>query len=191
MKLGYARVSTVGQSLEVQLGKLEAAGCERIFQEKKSGKSREGREELNKLLNEVLRPGDYLVCTKLDRLARSVLDLCQIAKQVEEQKASLIVLDDNIDTSTPQGRFFFHLIGAVGEFERSLILARTQEGRDKYKADGGKFGPKEKLTEAQKVRLLDEFATWKGPKADLAALYRISVPTLYRIAGKAKDEPQD
>lgn len=187
MKLGYARVSTLGQSLEVQREKLGAFGCDRIYEEKKSGKTREGREELNKLLDEGLRSGDSLVCTKLDRLARSVLDLCQIAKAVENIGASLVVLDDNIDTSTPHGRLFFHILASVGEFERSLTLARTEEGRQKAKrkqAETGKriFGPKDKLNSFQIEQLRKQFNDFKGPKRELAAAYQISLATLYRLA---------
>lgn len=186
MKLGYARVSTLGQSLETQREKLEGYGCSRIYEEKKSGKTREGREELNKLLDGI-RPGDSLVCTKLDRLARSVLDLCQIAKAVESIGASLVVLDDNIDTSTPQGKLFFHLLASIGEFERALILSRTDEGRRealKKQKDTGKriFGPPDKLTSYQIEQLRKEFKDFKGPKRELAAGYGISLATLYRLA---------
>lgn len=187
MKLGYARVSTLGQSLEVQREKLGAFGCDRIYEEKKSGKTREGREELNKLLDEGLRSGDSLVCTKLDRLARSVLDLCQIAKAVENIGASLVVLDDNIDTGNPHGKLFFHLLASIGEFERALILSRTEEGRQKAKqlqAETGKriFGPKDKLTPYQIEKLREEFKNYKGPKRELAEGYGVSLATLYRLA---------
>lgn len=189
MKIGYARVSTFGQSLDVQLEKLKAAGCEgKPYQEKASGKSREGREELNRLLDGGIREGDCLVVTKLDRLARSVIDLCQIAKQLETLGASLVVLDDNIDTTTPQGKLYFHMISAIGEFERSLILARTNEGREAYKAKGGKFGPKSKLSPELLADLKKEFRTFDGSKADLAKKYKISVASLYRLAGEAKQE---
>jgi DNA invertase Pin-like site-specific DNA recombinase len=192
MKLGYARVSTVGQSLETQLDRLTAAGCEKVYQEKKSGKSREGREELKRLLEDVIREGDSLVCTKLDRLARSVADLCQITKQIEARGAGLVVLDDNIDTSTAHGRLFFHLLASIGEFERSLILARTEEGRQKALAQqavpGAKriFGRKSKLNEFQISKLKKDFATWKGSKGELAAHYGISVPSLYRLVNGPK-----
>jgi len=182
MKLGYARVSTLGQSLEVQQDKLNASGCERIFQEKKSGKTTDDRDELKKLLDGVLRAGDTLVVTKLDRLGRSVLDLCNITKQIEALGATLVVLGDNIDTSTPHGRLFFHILASIGEFERSVILQRTEEGRLKAKAEGVKFGPKDKLTDLQKTLLRQEFKTWTGSKKELADRYGISVPSLYRIA---------
>lgn len=186
MKIGYARVSTLGQSLDVQLEKLQKAGCEKVYQEKASGKSREGRGELNKLLESVIREGDCLIVAKLDRLARSVLDLSQIAKQLESLGASLVVLDDNIDTSTPQGRLYFHLISAIGEFERHLILQRTEEGRQKAKAKQeatGKriFGRKDKLSDFQKKKLKEDFDSWDGVKADLAKHYGISTASMYRI----------
>ena len=189
MKLGYARVSTLGQSLEVQLDKLKAEGCERIFQEKKSGKSREGRDELRRLLDDTLRDGDTLVCTKLDRLARSVYDLCQISEQVKAKGASLIILDDNIETVTPHGRLFFNLLASIGEFERSLILARTEEGRQKALAGGVKFGRKGLLNDFQKAKLKEDFAKWTGSREELAKHYNISVPTMYRLVKEEGEQP--
>lgn len=190
MKLGYARVSTLGQSLETQLDKLNAAGCDKVYQEKKSGKSREGREELNRLLDDGLRAGDSLVCTKLDRLARSVLDLCQIAKTVEAKGASLEVLDDSIDTGNPYGKLFFHLMASIGEFERSLILARTEEGRQKAKLNGVTFGRTPKLTDYQVTQLRKDFADWTGSKAALASHYGISMASLYRLAKAPEESPE-
>jgi DNA invertase Pin-like site-specific DNA recombinase len=115
------------------------------------------------------------------------MDLCQLSRQIETLGASLVVLDDSIDTSTPHGRLFFHLLASIGEFERSLILQRTEEGRKKALSEGVKFGRKEKLSELQKALLKQEFNSWKGTKEELAKRYEISVASLYRIANKNED----
>ena len=133
MKIGYDRVSTTGQKLEVQFDKLTAAGCERIFEEKKSGGSRHEREALAQALT-FIREGDQLVITRLDRLARSVLDLSQITAEIAAKKVDLVVLDQSIDTGSPTGRLLFHMLAAIGEFERDLIKERAAEGIARAKA---------------------------------------------------------
>jgi DNA invertase Pin-like site-specific DNA recombinase len=148
MKVGYARVSSLGQSLDTQIEKLTAFGCEKVFQEKRSGATRQKREAVNAAL-EFCREGDVLCITKLDRLARSMFDLQEIAQTLDRKKVDFVVLDQNIDTTTPAGRLTFHLLGAVAEFERDLIAERRNEGIEKAKAKGVKFGRAEKLTPAQ------------------------------------------
>ncbi len=156
MKIGYARASTAGQKLDIQLEKLQAAGCEKIFTEKKSGGSKEGRRALTEALA-FIREGDELVITRLDRLARSVSDLASISKQLEAKGVAFTVLDQSIETQSPTGRLLFHVLGAIAEFERDLINQRVAEGIAKAKASDVKFGPKEKLTPAQKQALKEEF----------------------------------
>jgi DNA invertase Pin-like site-specific DNA recombinase len=144
MKLGYARVSSVGQSLEIQLEALQQAGCERIAQEKVTGTKLTSRNELVGLLS-ILRPGDSLYVTRLDRLARSVGDLIAIGKELEEKQCELIVLQQSIETKTPAGRMFFIILGAIAQFETELRAERQAEGiaaaiaAGKYK--GNKRGP--------------------------------------------------
>ena len=121
MKVGYARVSSQGQSLDTQIEKLEAFGCEKVFQEKRSGASRSKREAVNAAL-EYCREGDVLVITKLDRLARSMFDLQGIVQELERKKVDFVVLDQKIDTTTPTGRLTFHLLGAVAESWEPLPL---------------------------------------------------------------------
>ena len=104
--IGYARVSSIGQSLEVQLDKLK--DCDKVFQEKRSGKQTDNRPELLKAL-EYVRKGDSLVISRLDRMARSVLDLAKIAERLKKKGVALKVLDQSIDTSTSEGKLMFHL----------------------------------------------------------------------------------
>jgi DNA invertase Pin-like site-specific DNA recombinase len=181
MKIWYARVSTTGQKLEVQLDKLNAAGCDRIFEEKRSGGTRAERLELKNALT-YIREGDQLVITRLDRLARSVLDLTQITKEIESKQVDLIVLDQSIDTSSPTGRLLFHMLAAIGEFERDLIKDRAADGIARAKAAGVKFGARSKLSADQvaDIRLL--LVDPANDRSALARRYKISRATVYRIA---------
>lgn len=131
--IGYARVSSVGQSLDVQLDKLTKAGCERVYQEKVSGTSTDGREQLAELLRYV-REGDDVVITKLDRLGRSLADLLDITEQLEAKGVTLRVLDQNLETTTAQGKLMFTMLGAFAEFETALRKERQMEGIAKAKA---------------------------------------------------------
>ena len=125
--VGYARVSSVHQNLDVQLEALKAEGCVRIYQEKVSGTSRTKREELAKVLDYV-REGDTLCITKLDRLARSLPDLINIGAQLDKKGVALKVLDQPVDTNTPAGRLFFSMLGAFAQFETEIRRERQFEG---------------------------------------------------------------
>ena len=139
--VGYARVSTVGQSLEIQLDKL--SDCDKIFQEKESG-TKEERAELRACLDYV-REGDILTVTRLDRLARSTFHLCSIARGLEEKQVNLRVIDQNIDTSDATGRLLFNMLASIAEFETSLRSERQRDGIEKAKANGVQFGRRAKL----------------------------------------------
>src|SRR5881398_579150 len=128
-RVGYARVSSVGQSLEVQLDKLKH--CDKIYQEKKSGASSK-RPRLKACL-EYIREGDTLVVTRLDRLARSTLHLCQIAADLERKQVNLQVLDQNIDTHDATGRFLFNMLGAIAQFETEIRAERQMDGIQKLR----------------------------------------------------------
>lgn len=145
--VGYARVSTIGQSLDVQLDKLSAFGCEEIFKEKRSGVTAD-RPEL-KECRKYIRKGDRLVITKLDRLARSTFHLTQIAEELREKGAELVVLDQNIDTSTPTGKLLFNVLASIAEFETEIRKERQFDGIQKAKENGVQFGRKPKLNEDQ------------------------------------------
>ena len=128
-RVGYARVSSVGQSLEVQLDKLKH--CDKIYQEKKSGASSK-RPRLKACL-EYIREGDTLVVTRLDRLARSTLHLCQIAADLERKQVNLQVLDQNIDTHDATGRLLFNMLGAIAQFETEIRAERQMDGIQKLR----------------------------------------------------------
>lgn len=179
MKVGYARVSSLGQSLDTQIEKLTAFGCEKIFQEKRSGATREKREAVNAAL-EFCREGDVLVITKLDRLARSMSDLQEISKILDRNGVDFIVLDQSIDTTTPAGRLTFHLLGAVAEFERDLITERRNEGIEKAKAKGVKFGRREKLSDTQVGELRSAYGAGEK-RQELMKRFDISKSTFYRL----------
>ena len=174
--VGYARVSSFGQSLEVQLDKL--SHCEKVFQEKKSGRT-DNRAELQNCLT-YLRDGDTLVITKLDRLGRSVRDLLNIINQLEKNNVSFQVLDQQIDTSTPSGKLLLHMLGAIAEFENDLRASRQSEGIQKALSNGVQFGRKSKLTD-------DEVLAMRGKREagtkikDLMAEYGLSKASIYRL----------
>ncbi len=147
--IGYARVSSVGQSLAVQIDKL--IHCDRVYQEKKSGSSNK-RPELKACLDYV-REGDTLVVTRLDRLARSTLHLCQIAEVLKHKQVNLQVLDQNIETSDATGRLLFNMLGAIGQFETEIRAERQMDGIHKAKVRGIRFGKKKSLSAAQITEL--------------------------------------
>lgn len=134
--IGYARVSSSGQSLEVQRDQLLAAGCTRIFEEKRSGLSQDGREQLALALDYV-RDGDVLIVTRLDRLARSITDLRQIVDRLTAKEVGFRALQQgDLDTSTSNGRLMLNMLGAFAEFEADLRRERQREGIDRAKANG-------------------------------------------------------
>jgi DNA invertase Pin-like site-specific DNA recombinase len=134
MRYGYARVSSTGQSLDIQHTDL-ARFCDELRSEKQSGTSMDGRDELKRLLRD-LRPGDEVYCVRLDRLARSLRDLMDIADTIRAAGASLHVTQQSIETKTPAGRLFFAILGAIAAFETELRKERQLEGIAAAKARG-------------------------------------------------------
>src|SRR5947208_3193500 len=148
MKIGYARVSTSGQSADGQVEQLRAAGCGKVVQETASG-AKTSRAALATLLAS-LKPGDGLVVTRLDRLARSTIDLLMILKAIADHKASFQSLGEQwADTTTAAGRLMLTILGGLAQIERELIKARTAEGRERAKGRGVRIGSKHKLTPHQ------------------------------------------
>jgi len=176
--IGYARVSSVGQSLDVQLEKLNGFGCDRIYREKVSGTTA-NRLELKSCLDFV-RDGDKLVITKLDRLARSTLHLTQIADKLTNQGVELVVIDQNIDTSTPTGNLLFNMLASIAEFETEIRKERQLEGIAKAKSKGVKFGAKRKLNDDQISQMKQERVDGALIK-DLMAKYNLSKDSVYRL----------
>ncbi|WP_305909591.1 recombinase family protein [Methylomarinum sp. Ch1-1] len=180
-KIGYARVSSTGQSLDAQLKKLTkycGDGDSEIFQEKHTGTT-DNRPQLKACLRH-LRKGDQLVVTKLDRLARSTLHLTQIADDLQTRGIELVVLDQNIDTSTPTGKLLFNMLASIAEFETALRKERQTDGIAKAKENGVKFGAKSKLTPTQITELKEKRASGTKIK-DLMSEYQISKATAYRL----------
>ncbi|MDQ3399120.1 MAG: recombinase family protein [Deinococcota bacterium] len=173
--IGYARVSSVGQSLDVQLDKLRA--CDKVFQEKKSGTSNQ-RPRLTACL-EYVREGDTLLVTRLDRLARSTLHLCQIADELKRKGVDLKVVDQNIDTGDATGRLLFNMLGAIAQFETEIRSERQMDGIHKAKARGVSFGRKRQLTPLRIEEL--RAARKQGVLIKtLMADYRLSKASVYR-----------
>ena len=178
--VGYARVSSAGQSLEVQRDKL--SDCEKLFEEKLSGTSYK-RPRLQACM-EYVREGDTLVVTKLDRLARSTLDLCQIAAELERKSVNLKVLDQNIDTSDATGRLLFNMLGAIAQFETEIRAERQREGIVKAQQQGVQFGAKPKLTQSQVIELRAKRANGVLIR-ELMTEYGLSKSSVYRYLNAA------
>ena len=178
MKVGYARVSTTGQKLDVQLDRL--ANCDRVYHEKMSASSAQNRPELQKALDFV-RDEDVFIVTKLDRLARSVVDLSEIVKKLQKKNVDLMVLDQGIDTTTIYGRLQFNILAAIGEFERELIRERSLEGRMKALQRGVKFGARPKLSAQELKELVRDFDAPGCSKSEIAEHYGISRASVYRL----------
>ena len=180
MLIAYARVSTREQTLRMQLDAL--AGCDKIYEEKASGAAR-SRPELNKMLDS-LRSGDTLVVWKLDRLGRTVKQLVEFVADLQQRGIEFRSITEGIDTSTPAGRFFFHIMAALAEMERDLIKERTRAGLDAARAQGLVGGRKRAIDDKKlaKARLLLEGGT---PPKEVAETLRVSVATLYRYIPNA------
>jgi DNA invertase Pin-like site-specific DNA recombinase len=176
---GYARVSTDSQSLTAQIAQLKAANCERIFQEKASG-AKSDRKQLAKLMAH-LETGDMVVVTRLDRLARSMLDLLTTLNTLTKVGAGFKSLRDTwADTTTAQGRLMVNILGSLAEFERELIMARTGEGRKRAMANGVKFGRPAKLTPHQKREAIKRREAGEA-HTDIARDFNVSHQTIGRL----------
>jgi len=147
-KIGYARVSTRGQNDDTQVDDLTAHGCDRLFVDRGVSGKLAGRPELDKALA-YLREGDVLVITRLSRAMRSLRHMIGLAAELEARGVGLVVLRQQIDTTTPQGRLMFHLLAAIDEFQRELIVEGTREGLEAARARGRTGGQKPKLRPRQ------------------------------------------
>lgn len=184
MKIGYARVSTQDQNLDLQKDALRAFGCEKIFTDHLSGVTAE-RPGLTDALA-YMRPGDTLVVWKLDRLGRTLKRLIQFVTDLQAQEKNFVSLKENIDTTSSTGKLIFHIFGALAEFERDVIVERTKAGLAAARARGRLGGRKAKLTDAQLAQIKQLYASKTVPIKDICETYNISKPTLYRYLGKKK-----
>jgi DNA invertase Pin-like site-specific DNA recombinase len=178
--LGYARVSTGSQLLDAQMAALKAAGCERVFAEKRSGADGE-RKELAKLMK-AARPGDCVVVVRLDRLARSTRDLLNLLDRLGKDGVGFKSLRETaVDTTSPQGRLVVSILAAIGEFERELIHARMTEGRRRAQKAGTKFGPPFKLTPYQQQEALERLKGGESQNS-VAKSFNVDRATVWRLA---------
>jgi DNA invertase Pin-like site-specific DNA recombinase len=177
MLIGYARVSTREQNLDLQKDALDRAECERIYSDQVSG-STERRQELETAL-ETLREGDTLVVWRLDRLGRSLKHLIELVGELEERGIGFKSLQESIDTTSSSGRLVFHVFGALAEFERNLIRERTRAGLDAARARGRKGGRPKKLDAKKQALAVKLYRGKEHSVEDLCEMFGISKPTLY------------
>jgi len=178
MKIGYARVSSHDQDTQLQIDALNAAGCERIYEEKQSG-TKKDRPELQQCLKS-LREGDVLIVWKLDRLGRSLQNLIELITNLENRHIGFQSLTENIDTTSPTGKLIFHIFGSLAEFERGLIRERIKAGLAAAKKKGKKFGRPEALNEKDKEMALAMF-NGGAAKIDIAKHFNVTRQTIYSL----------
>jgi DNA invertase Pin-like site-specific DNA recombinase len=183
MKIGYARVSTTDQNPALQLDALKRAGCRQVFTDEASG-STISRPQLTKALA-ALKSGDVLTVWKLDRLGRSLSHLIQLTNDLTKRGIGFRSLSEAIDTTSAQGKLLLHLLGALAEFERSLIMERTRAGIAAAKQRGVRLGRRPKLS-GQDVRFaMRQLERGEYSPGEIAARLRVSRATLYRaLAGR-------
>jgi DNA invertase Pin-like site-specific DNA recombinase len=175
--VGYARVSTHDQNPDLQVDALKAAGCVRVYVETASGAAAE-RPELKAAI-EGAKPGDVIAVWKLDRLGRSLLQMIETVHRLDARGIGFVSLTENIDTTTSTGRLVLHIFGAIAEFERSMIIERTQAGLAAARSRGRVGGRPRKMT-AEALAMAEALASEEGvPMADIAARIGVSVSTLY------------
>lgn len=177
MLIGYARVSTGDQNLDLQKNALVRAECEQIFEDTASGKNAR-RQGLRRAIRR-LKPGDSLVVWKLDRLGRSVRDLITLVSELQDRGIHFRSLTDSIDTSTPAGRFFFHVMSALAEMERELIVERTRAGLAAAREQGRVGGRRRVMTEVvvERCRRMLENGATRQQVADVTG---VGVKTIYK-----------
>jgi DNA invertase Pin-like site-specific DNA recombinase len=178
VRVGYARVSTHSQNEDSQVDELKAAGCERIFTDKASGKLAK-RPQLDAALD-YLREGDTLVITRLSRAMRSLKHMIELAHELQERGIGLVVIKQAIDTTTPTGRLMFHMLAAIDEFQRELIVEGTHEGLAAARARGRVGGRKAKLSEQQRKLARELYDSKQHTIAEIAAMLSVGRSTLYR-----------
>jgi DNA invertase Pin-like site-specific DNA recombinase len=181
MIVAYARCSGYDQNLDLQRDALVKAGAERIYEEHASG-ARDDRPELAKALDH-LRRGDTLVVWKLDRLGRTVRQLINLVEDLGKQGVEFVSITDKIDTTTPAGRFMFHILAAVAQMERDLIRERTLAGLKSARARGRNGGRKPKLTPKQVEQAKRWLADPAASVEEVARRYGVNRATIYRAVG--------
>lgn len=184
MNIGYARISTPEQSLLLQEDALKNAGCAEIYSDVASGVKSQ-RPGLDKALN-YIREGDTLVVWKLDRLGRSIKNLIQLVESLNNRKIAFKSLQEAIDTSTSGGKLIFHIFGALAEFERDLIIDRTNAALKAARARGRKGGRNFLLDTKQINRMLEIYHEQKNTVNEICKIYNISRPSFYNYLNRRK-----
>lgn len=190
MRIGYARVSTIDQNLELQRDALSRAGCVQVYEEKASGKSKDGRHELANMMR-ALRKGDTLIVWRLDRLGRSLVDLVQLVDELAARGVAFESLSEKIDTSTAQGRMFFGFIATMAQYQRDVISENTRAGLKAARARGRNGGRPPALDDGaiKEIRVL-----MKSPDISMVSIakrYGVSKPTLYNSLKRAEKKEAD
>jgi len=178
MLVGYARVSTEDQRLDLQLDALERAGVGRVLTDVGSGATMKNRPGLDMAMS-LLRPGDSLVVWKLDRLARSMLELATVSKTLEAKGIQLRSLQENIDTSTATGSLMFGIFAVMAEFERNLLIERTKAGLEAARKRGSLVGRKKELSQKQSDQMIEMIRSTNLPLEKIASTFRISKTAIY------------
>ena len=183
-RIGYGRVSTTDQNPDSQRDALALAGCDPIFIEKFTG-TKSSRPELDRC-RAMLREGDTLVITRLDRLGRSVKDLLAIAEDLQARGVDLVATEQSINTTTSEGRLFFTMVAAFAQFEHKMMVERTKDGLAAARARGRVGGRRSTLTPEKIQDIRDRYEVGESP-TDLAGYFGVSRPTIYRALGKTAD----
>ncbi|HEL8540524.1 TPA: recombinase family protein [Legionella pneumophila] len=186
--VGYARVSTIDQNLDIQLAALKSAGCKKIFSEKKSGTSKKNRTALDECM-EYIREGDTLVVTRIDRLTRSILDLQTLLHYLKEKEIHLKALEQPVDTSNASGKFFLDMLGVFAEFETNLRRERQLEGIERAKREGKYKG--RKPTARSKTNEVMELINQGYTRTAIAKKLNMGIASVYRILKtQRQDNPE-
>jgi DNA invertase Pin-like site-specific DNA recombinase len=184
VRIGYARVSTEEQNLDMQVDALEAAGCDKIFSEKVSGTGRKQQPELERVLD-LLRPGDALVIYKLDRLGRSTSKMIKLAEELQQRQVELISLQDSIDTTTATGKLVFRVLCALSEMETDLLSERTRAGLQAARRRG-RVGGRPRVSSKQVDAALKLYNSRDYTVTEIGELTGIKPATLYRYLKQSK-----
>lgn len=182
MRIGYARVSTQDQNMDLQHDALTQSGCSKIFVDKISGVATE-----RKGLQEALayaRPGDTLVVWKLDRLGRTLKNLIHFINELHTKNINFISLQESIDTTSPSGKLVFHLFASLAEFERDMIIERTKAGLSAARARGRVGGRRKKLTPEKLKQVKALYDSKTVPVKEICSTFSIAKPTLYKYLKK-------
>lgn len=188
MLIGYARVSTEEQQTHAQIDALTKAGCQRIYQEKRSGGNLR-RPQLEQLLSS-LSPGDTVIVYKLDRIARSLKDLLTIIERIEAAGAEFHSLTEHIDTKSPAGRMIFQIVGAFAEFERELIRERTRVGMHAAMQRGVVVGRPRGMTEIEEAEAIRLWRAGRHTRTELARRYGVHLSSIKRAIKRAETREQ-